>query len=198
MTIILASASAARRRMLTDAGIAHDVTPATIDEGAVTASLVAAKVAPRDIADRLAELKAVKVSAATPGRLVLGSDSVVALADGTMLDKPLDRDHAAQHLRRLSGTAHELISAAVIACDGRPIWRHVDVVRLHVRPLSDAFIETYLDAEWPAIAGCVGCYRVEARGVQLFARIDGSHFTIQGLPLLALLDFLRVHGVIPA
>lgn len=112
-----------------------------------------------------------------------------------MLDKPRSRAEAAEHLRRLSGKRHDLFSAAVIAEAGRPIWRSVDRARLHVRPLSEAFIESYLDQEWPEIAGCVGCYRIEGPGVQLFTRIDGSHFTVLGLPLLPVLDYLRIRGV---
>ena len=98
----------------------------------------------------------------------------------------------------MSGKRHDLWSAAVIAENGQAIWRHVERAKLHIRPLSDAFIETYLDAEWPAIAGCVGCYRIEGPGAQLFARIDGSQFTVLGMPLLNVLDFLRVRGELPA
>lgn len=194
MTIILASTSAARRAMLNAAGVAHEAVPAMVDEAPVKAALMAEGRPPRDIADTLAEMKALKVSARRPGMLVLGSDSVVALDDGTLLDKPVDRDDAAAHLRMLAGKRHHLTSAAVIALDGKPLWRHVDTANLTVRSLSEAFIAAYLDAEWPAIAGCVGCYRIEGRGVQLFTRIDGSHFTILGLPLLPVLDYLRVRG----
>ena len=115
-----------------------------------------------------------------------------------MLDKPISREQAAEHLRRLSGRRHELVSAAVIAESGRPVWRVVDRAKMHVRTLSEAFVETYLDAEWPAIAGCVGCYRIEGPGAQLFGRIDGSQFTVLGLPLLPVLDYLRVRGVMPS
>jgi septum formation protein len=130
--------------------------------------------------------------------LVLGSDSTVEAADGTLIDKAESREDSARQLRALSGTTHKLTSAAVVAQGGSPIWRHVDVARMTMRPLSDAFIDSYLDAEWPAIGSCVGGYRVEGPGVQLFARIDGSHFTILGLPLLPLLAWLRDRGVIGA
>lgn len=194
MTLVLASTSASRRAMLSAAGVAHQAVPALVDEAAMKAALLARNAPPRDIADALAELKAVKVSRGRPGDLVLGGDSVVALADGTLLDKPRDRDNAAEHLRAMSGTRHDLVSAAVVALDGQPIWRHVDVARMHVRPLSEDFIQTYLDLEWPAISGCVGCYRVEGPGVQLFSRIEGSQFTVMGMPLLPILDFLWVRG----
>lgn len=192
--IVLASTSASRRAMLTAAGVAHEALPALVDEDAVKASL--GKVAPRDLADALAEMKAIKVSQRVPGTLVLGGDSVVAIEDGTLLDKPVDRDDAERHLRMLSGKRHDLYSAAVIAENGRAVWRHVDRARLWVRPLSGAFIAEYLDAEWPAISGCVGCYRVEGPGVQLFSRIEGSHYTILGMPLLNILDYLRTRGLL--
>ena len=196
MSLILASQSASRRAMLTAAGVPFEATFAGVDEDAAKASL--RELSPRDLADALAELKARKVSARMPGYLVLGSDSLVALEDGMILDKPVDRADAAAHLRLMSGKRHDLWSAAVIAENGGAIWRHVERAKMHVRPLSDAFIETYLDAEWPAISGCVGCYRIEGPGAQLFARIDGSQFTVLGMPLLNVLDFLRVRGELPA
>jgi septum formation protein len=192
--IVLASTSASRRAMLTAAGVAHEALPAHVDEEAVKAGM--AGVAPRDLADALAEMKALKISQRIPGTLVLGGDSVVAVENGTLLDKPASRDEAEAHLRMLSGKRHDLYSAAVIAENGRAVWRHVDRARLWVRPLSNAFIAEYLDAEWPAIAGCVGCYRVEGPGVQLFSRIEGSHYTILGMPLLNIIDYLRARGVL--
>lgn len=196
MRLVLASQSASRRAMLTAAGVPHEAVAAQVDEDAAKAALLAAQVAPRDLADALAELKALKVSGLDPQALVLGGDSVVALDDGAILGKPESRDEAAEHLRRMSGRHHDLISAAVIAEAGRPVWRHVDRARMHVRPLSDAFIADYLDREWPAVGGCVGCYRIEGPGAQLFARIEGSQFTIQGMPLLQILDYLRIRGVL--
>ncbi|MEO5495061.1 MAG: nucleoside triphosphate pyrophosphatase [Sphingomonas sp.] len=194
MTLILASQSASRRAMLDAAGVAYAAEPARVDEDGVKAAMAGRL--PRDIADALAELKAIKVSQAHPGALVLGSDSLVALADGTMLDKPMSREDAADHLRAMAGGTHDLWSAAVVAEGGRPVWRHVERARLFMRPLSADFIDSYLDAEWPSIAGCVGCFRIEGPGVQLFSRIDGSHFTVLGMPLLPVLDYLRVRGAL--
>ncbi|MDX2211608.1 MAG: nucleoside triphosphate pyrophosphatase [Sphingopyxis sp.] len=194
--VVLASQSAARRAMLSAAGVPFEAVAAQVDEESAKAALRAQGLIARDMADALAELKALKVSTMVPGTLVLGSDSVVALEDGTMLDKPRDREEAAAHLRLLSGRRHELVSAAVVAEQGKPVWRVVDRAKMHVRRLSEDFIETYLEQEWPAIAGCVGCYRLEGRGAQLFSRIEGSHFTVLGLPLLPVLDFLRVRGVL--
>jgi septum formation protein len=196
--IILASQSHARRAMLVAAGVVHDALPAYIDEDGVTAGLQAEQASPEKIADALAELKAVKISRANPGVLVLGADSVAVAADGALLAKPETRARAEAQLRQLSGTTHRLISAAVIAENGTPVWRAGGAARLTMRPLSDAFIGHYLDAEGEAVLGCVGCYRIEGLGAQLFARVDGDQFTIRGLPLLALLDYLRVRGELAA
>jgi septum formation protein len=194
--LILASQSASRTTMLAAAGVPFTAEPAYADEAALKAAMAGRH--PRDIADALAELKALKVSARHPGHLVLGSDSLAVLDDGTILDKPTSREEARDHLTRMSGKRHDLVSAAVIAENGQAVWRIVDKARMFVRALSPAFIETYLDAEWPAIAGCVGCYRIEGPGAQLFARIDGSQFTVLGMPLLPVLDYLRVRQVLPA
>lgn len=196
MTLILASQSASRRAILEAAGVPFEAVAANVDEDAAKASLRDLK--PRDLADALAELKALRVSASHPADLVLGSDSLVVLDDGAILDKPRDRDEAAGHLARMSGKRHDLVSAAVIAEGGRAVWRHVDVARMFVRPLSYTFIDWYLRQEWPAISGCVGCYRIEGPGAQVFEKIEGSQFTVLGMPLLPLLEYLRTRGVLPA
>ena len=196
MRLVLASQSASRRAMLDAAGVPYEAVSPQVDEESAKASLLAAKVAPRNLADALAELKALKLSGLDPTALVLGGDSVVALKDGRLLDKPASREDAAEHLRAMSGGAHDIYSAAVIAEGGRPVWRHVDRARLTVRSLSDGFIEEYLDQEWPAISGCVGCFRIEGMGVQLFSGLQGSQFTILGMPLINILDYLRVRGVL--
>jgi septum formation protein len=196
MTLLLASQSAARRAMLHAAGIPHDAMASGVDEETAKAALAADGLSPRDLADALAELKAIRVSKRVPGAIVLGGDQTLALDDGTMFDKPVDRDAAADQLRQLSGRTHVLHSAAVIAEAGRPVWRHIDRAKMTMRPLSEAFIQSYLDVEYAEISGCVGGYRIEGPGIQLFARVEGSHFTILGLPLLPLLDYLRIRGVI--
>ena len=196
--IVLASQSPARRAMLAAAGVAHDAVPAHVDEEGVTAGLLAENASPERIADALAELKAVKISRKLPGVLVLGADSVVVKADGTLISKPETRSNAEIQLRQLAGTTHRLLSAAVIAENGVPIWRAGGSVRLTMRSLSDEFIADYIDSEGEAVLGCVGCYRIEGLGAQLFTQVDGDHFTIRGLPLFAVPDFLRVRGVLPA
>lgn len=196
--LLLASQSASRRRMLTDAGVPFEPVSAGVDEDTAKEALAGDGLGPRDFADALAELKAVKPSARwRGGAFVLGADQTLECDDGAMLSKADSRDEAAAILARLSGRRHHLHSAAVIAQDGRPIWRHVESVAMDVRPLSDAFIQAYLDRDWDQCRWCVGCYRVEGPGVQLFSRIGGSLFAVQGLPLLALLDFLRGRGVLP-
>jgi septum formation protein len=196
--IILASQSAARRAMLAAAGVAFKAVPAHVDEDQVMAALVAEAASPERIADALAELKALKISRSHPGLLVLGADSIVAAADGRLLAKPETRPRAETQLQQLSGTTHKLVSAAVIAQDGQPVWRAGGAARLTMRALSDRFIAQYLDAEGDAVLGCVGCYRIEGLGAQLFTRIEGDHFVIRGLPLLALLGWLRDRGELPA
>jgi len=190
--IVLASASPARAAMLTAAGVSFEAHAAHVDEAAIKSSLVGER--PARVADALAELKAVKLSARFGDRLVLGCDQLLVDAGGAVLDKPGDRDGAALQLRRLMGAEHRLISAAVIALGGKPIWRAQATATLTMRPLSDVFIAGYLDREGEAIFGCVGSYRIEALGAQLFTQVEGDHFTIQGLPLLQLLDYLRVRG----
>ncbi len=196
MTLILASRSASRRAMLDAALIPYRAEAAGVDEEGMKLALRQEGHDARQLADALAELKATKLSRRHPTDLVLGCDSTVVLDDGTMIDKTETREEARALLRAMRGQRHRLYSAAVICEGGSPIWRHVDVAKLHMRDMSDMFIDTYLDAEWPAIAGCVGGYRIEGPGIQLFAKIEGSQFTIQGLPLLQLLDYLRTRGVV--
>lgn len=194
MTLILASQSASRRAMLDAAGVAHKAVPAALDERALEASLGDA--APAAVATALAEAKALAVCAQHPGALVLGSDSLVSVA-GRRFDKPASRAEAAEHLRFFSGQALELHSAAALARGGQVVWRHAALATLQVRALSEAFIAGYLDAEWPAVAGCVGVFRIEGPGVQLFEAIAGDHFTVLGMPLLPVLGALRAQGELP-
>ena len=190
--LVLASNSASRKAMLAAAGVAFTVQPASVDERAIEAGLAEAD--PAAIALRLAVAKAAAVDGA--GALVLGSDSLVTVA-GRRFDKPATREEAARHLRFFSGKVIELHSAAAIQRAGAPLWQDGECARLQVRELSDAFIEEYLAAEWPAVSACVGVFRIEGRGVQLFDRIEGDHFTILGMPLLKVLAALRREGAMP-
>lgn len=193
MPLILASGSAIRRTMLEQAGVPHSVAPAQIDEGAVKERLRE----PRMIALELARAKATAVSRQHPREWAIGSDSVVSV-DGRLFDKPRDRAEAAEHLRFFSGKPMVLMSAVALARDGELEWNHVETARLAVREMSEAFIEGYLEAEWPEVGATVGVFRLEGRGVQLFESIDGDHFTVLGMPLIPLLGALRERELLPA
>ncbi|QZH76178.1 MAG: Maf family protein [Erythrobacter sp.] len=191
--IVLASKSASRRTMLTAAGVDFTVVPAALDERALEAELGA--VPPAHVALALAEAKALSVDG--QGQSVLGSDSVVSV-DGMRFDKPASRAQAAEHLRFFSGRTMELHSAAAIATGGQLRWSEVAHARLKVRLLSEDFITRYLAAEWPEVSQCVGVFRIEALGVQLFDHIEGDHFTVLGMPLLPVLGALRELGELPS
>ena len=191
--IVLASKSASRRTMLGAAGVEFEVRPPSIDERALELQL--ADAGPDEVALALAEAKALSVEGR--GRPVLGSDSVVAV-DGERFNKPQSRAQAAEHLRFFSGRTMELHSAAAIALTGTLRWSHVALARLKVRTLSDDYIESYLAQEWPEVSQCVGVFRIEALGPQLFESIDGDMFTVLGMPLLPVLGALREFGKLPA
>jgi septum formation protein len=195
MRLLLASKSAARRAMLEQAGIAFETVEAELDEEAAKLGLEAAGFDPRGIAEELAQLKALSAEAG-PDDLVLGADQVLELDDGTMLSKPGSREEALAQLKEMSGRTHLLHSAAVVVEDGETIWWQSESVALTLRPLGDEFLRDYLDREWEQIRWSVGGYRIEGPGVQLFERIEGSHFAILGLPLLPLLRYLRERGVL--
>lgn len=192
--VILASKSAARRAVLTGAGVPFEVVVAGVDEDAVKTSMLAQGATPRDVADALAEIKAVKVSASRPG-FVIGSDQTLEFK-GRLYDKAESVDAARERLRTMRGKPHKLHSAVVVARDGAPIWREVVSATLTMRDFSDEFLESYLAGEGEQALGSVGCYRLEGPGAQLFSAIEGDYFTILGLPLMGLLDLLRRHGVL--
>ena len=194
MKLLLASQSATRRHMLEAAGVSFEAMAAPLDEEEAKAGLAAAGFEARDMAEMLAEMKAKSVTAGDA--LVIGADQILELDDGTMLGKPRSRDDARDQLRSLSGRAHRLHSAAVIVENGERIWGETESVKLNVRPLGDAFLETYLDREYESVSFNAGSYRVEGMGAQLFENIDGSHFAVLGLPLLPLLAYLRERGVL--
>ena len=190
--IVLASNSASRKAMLEAAGIAFEAKGADVDERALEAEMEDAD--PAEVAQALAAAKAAAVHS---DRLVLGSVSLVEV-DGRRFDKPTSRENAADHLRFFSGKVITLHSAAALARDGKIIWVGSDFARLRVRQLSEKFIEAYLDAEWPAVSSCVGVFRIEGPGVQLFENIMGDQFTVLGMPLLQVLDALRQESTLPS
>jgi septum formation protein len=193
LTLILASSSAVRRQILRAAGVEHNAIASAVDEDAI-------KAAHSDAAEMTAELaaaKALSVSRTLPDAWVIGSDSAVKVEE-RLFHKPASRGAAAEHLRVFSGRAMQLTSAVALARAGRVDWRHVATATLHVRPLSEEFIAAYLDAEWPEVGYCVGVFRMEGRGVQLFDSVEGDYFTILGMPLIPLLGALRERGILLA
>lgn len=195
--IVLASASAARAAMLRAAGVEVTVVPAAVDEDAVKTALRADGASAADAAETLAEMKARRVASRQPGALVIGADQVLDCG-GTWFDKPASLDQARAQLLALRDTPHTLATAAVVMRDGARLWHATDRARLVMRRFSEAFLEDYLASAGTAVLASVGAYQLEGLGVQLFAKVEGDHFTILGLPLLPLLDFLRGQGVLRA
>jgi septum formation protein len=193
-SVVLASQSASRAAILRGAGVDFETASPGVDEAAAKASLLAEGATPRDVADALAELKAVRVSLRRPG-LVIGADQTLDL-EGALYDKAESVGEARERLKTFRGKRHKLHAAVVVALDGAPIWREVDTASLTMRPFSDAYLEGYLARNGEAVLASVGCYQLEGEGAQLFERIDGDYFSILGLPLMGLLDLLRRHGAL--
>jgi septum formation protein len=193
--ILLASASPARAALLRGAGVSFDIEPARIDEDGVTAAMLAEGADGTAIAAHLAELKARRISARHPARLVLGADQTLECG-GRLVNKPADMAAARDSLIALRGRSHELVAAVVAMRDGDVLWRHEARARLVMRAFSDDFLDDYLARAGEDVLSSVGTYRLEGMGAQLFSRIEGDFFTILGLPLLPLLDFLRQQGVL--
>lgn len=193
--LVLASGSQIRAQLLRNAGLEFRVDVARIDEAAIKDALLAEAAPPRDIADTLAEMKARKIADKHPGAMVIGCDQVLAFGK-TILSKPTSPEDAAEQLRALRGHQHMLLSAVVIYEDGKPIWRHVGQVRLRMRDVSDEYLAGYISRNWDDIRHSVGAYQLEGEGVRLFHSISGDYFHVLGLPLLELLAFLTLRGVI--
>ena len=192
--LILASRSAARRAMLTEAGVVFAVEDAGVDEDAIKVAMAGA--APTELAVELAMAKALAVSRRDPDAWVLGADQVLAF-DGGLVSKAGSLDEARTRLGAMRGRTHQLHSGAALAHDGAVVWSGVDTVEMRVRPFSDAFLDAYLAAEGEALLACVGSYRLEGMGAQLFEAVEGDYFTVLGLPLWPVLAELRRAGVIP-
>lgn len=193
--LILASASPARQGLLSAAGIEFTSVPARIDEESIRLSLRAESARPRDVADTLAEYKALRVAEKFPDALVMGCDQVLDFK-GEVLSKPESLAEAADQLRMLRGERHKLLSAVVIYDDAKPVWRFIGEVRLLMRDISDSYLDHYLERNWLDIAESVGGYKLEKEGSRLFTRVDGDYFTVLGLPLLELSAYLVTRGII--
>lgn len=193
--IILASGSDIRKTLLRNAAVEFEVSPARVDEDSIRDSMVADDAPPRDIADALAEMKAVKQSTKHSGALVIGCDQVLSF-ERRILSKPETPEQALDQLRAMRGKRHELLSAAVICEDGKPVWRHVGVVRMTMRDFSDDYLEGYVTRNWDSIRHAVGAYKLEEEGIRLFSQVHGDYFNVLGLPLLELLSYLALRGEI--
>lgn len=195
MPLILASASSARSALLQGVGLQFSALPANVDEASVKDSLQAEGATAKNVAEALADLKALKISQQNPDALVIGGDQTLD-CNGVWFDKPPDRAHLIGHLTALSGNQHSLFAAICVFRDGQRLWGTVQTANMTMRHLSATEIESYADAVGEEVLGSVGGYRLEGLGASLFERIEGDYFTVLGLPLLPLLGFLRQHGAL--
>lgn len=194
-TVVLASGSRTRARMLENAGVTVTLDPPLVDEDEIKQAGRDEGVDAAAVAEMLAEMKAQRVTRRHPGTIIIAADQMLE-CEGEWFDKPANRAQAADQLCRLRGKTHRLISCAVAVKDGQRLWHQVDRATLMMRNFSDLFLADYLDRVGDDVLGSVGAYHLEGLGAQLFQRVQGDFFTILGLPLLPLLGFLRVHGVV--
>ena len=195
VSLVLASASALRCNLLDNAGLKYICDPAAIDEHEIKEALLTEQATSTRVAETLAELKAQRVAVRHPGCIVIGADQVLD-CEGVLYDKPTDIARARADLLALRGKAHTLVTSVVIVSDGDRLWHHIDSSLLTMRQFSDDFLSHYLAQTSENVCESVGAYQIEARGVQLFEKIEGDYFSILGLPLLPLISFLRNHGIV--
>ena len=195
--LVLASGSATRAAMLRAAGLSFEVAVPRVDEEALKAGLLAEGASARDVADALAEMKAARVSGRRPEAFVLGCDQTLS-CDGRLFSKPATPEEAREQLRALMGRTHKLHSAAVIYQGEEPVWRHVAEARITLRRMSEPWLAGYVARNWEEVRHSVGGYLIEGEGVRMMERVEGDHFTVLGLPLLPVLQFLAVRGAIPS
>ena len=193
--LTLASRSPIRAKLLQQAGIEFDAVTALVDEEMMKASMLAEQAPHRDIADKLAEIKALKVSQKYLENFVLGCDQILSFK-GEIFSKPKTKDALRDQLMALKSNRHELFSAAVICQNAQPIWRFIGTARLTMRDFSETFLDNYIEQNWKLVENCVGGYQIEGEGIRLFQRLDGDYFSVLGMPLLEIMNFLTVRGVI--
>lgn len=196
MRIILASGSAIRQKLMTDAGLEFEVITKPVDESAIKESMLSESARLRDIADALAEAKSMRVSRVEQG-LVIGADQIMVM-DDKLFDKPKNVDEARDRLKLMRGKTHYLMGAVVVCENAAPVWRHMAKTKLTMRDFSDAFLEDYLQKEGDFVTKSVGAYRFEGLGAQLFSHVEGDFFSILGLSLLPVMDYLRIRGAVPS
>ena len=194
--LILASGSAIRAQIMDGACLDYDVISKPVDEAAIKDSMLAEGARLRDIADALAEAKALRVSRQEEG-FVIGADQIMVM-DNQLFDKPPTIEAARERLKAMRGKTHKLMGAVVVCENGQPVWRHLAVTTLTMRDFSDDFLEKYIELEGDSLTRSVGAYRFEGPGAQLFSKVEGDFFSILGLPLLPLIDYLRTRGVVPS
>ena len=193
--LLLASSSQTRLALLQNAGLSVTALPARIDEEAIRLALEAEGALPRDIADALAEMKARKLAEKHQDALVLGCDQVLEF-DRRVFGKPRDSEDALAQLRQFRGQSHRLLSALVVYDQGKPVWRHLGRADLTMRAFSESWLQRYVSQHWESIRHSAGGYKLEEEGIRLFSSIEGDYFTILGLPLLPLLQWLELRGFI--
>lgn len=193
--LILASRSPIRAKLLQQSGIEFESVSALVDEEMMKVAMLAEQAPHRDIADKLAEIKALKVSQKNLGSFVLGCDQILSYK-GKVFSKPIDQSDVRKQLSVLKSGTHELFSAAVICQDAKPIWRFIGKARLTMRDFSETFLDNYIEQNWKLVENCVGGYQIEGEGIRLFQRLDGDYFSVLGMPLLEIMNFLTVRGVI--
>ena len=193
--LILASRSPIRAKLLEQSGFDFEVVTALVDEEMMKAAMLAEQAPHRDIADKLAEMKALKVSQKHPGNFVLGCDQILSF-NGKIFSKPNNKKALRDQLMALKSNRHELLSAAVIYQNAQPVWRFVGTARLTMRDFSETFLDNYIEQNWKLVENCVGGYQIEGEGIRLFQRLDGDYFSILGMPLLEITSYLTERGVI--